>query len=349
MSSVPLTKLNTYRLLGRSGLRVSPLCLGTMTFGEEWGWGASKEDSKSMFDMYCDHGGNFIDTANFYTNGTSETLLGEFIAPKRDRFVIATKYTLSMHRDDPNAGGNSRKNLVQSLDESLKRLKTNYIDLYWVHMWDQLTPVEEVVRALDDQVRLGKIRYIGFSDAPAWKVSQAQTIALLRSWTPFVGLQVEYNLIERTVERELVPMALELGLGITPWSPLAGGLLSGKYGSAKAAPSADAAKRDMSKKLVPRNLEIADTLIKVAKQEQRSAAQVGLNWLLQRSGVTSVIIGARKPEQIQDNLEALTFTLSQGSMAELDKVSAIELGFPGRFLASDHVQDFMTGGTTIIR
>ena len=302
MSAAPLTKLNTYRLLGRSGLRVSPLCLGTMTFGEEWGWGASKDECSGMFDLFCDQGGNFIDTANFYQNGTMEMMLGEFIAPKRDRLVIATKYNINMHRGDPNAGGNSRKNLVQSLEESLKRLRTSYIDLFWVHMWDALTPIEEVMRALDDQVRLGKIRYVGFSDAPAWKVAQAQTIAQLRGWTPFIGLQIEYNLIERTVERELVPMALEFGLGITPWSPLSGGLLSGKYGSKKSTPPADTAKRDMSKKLIPRNLEITDALSKIAQKENRSPAQVALNLLLQRPCRRSIMLGARKTEQREENL-----------------------------------------------
>jgi aryl-alcohol dehydrogenase-like predicted oxidoreductase len=196
-----------YKLLGKSGLRVSELALGTMTFGEEWGWGASKEESRHIFEAYVAAGGNFIDTANRYTEGTSEKFVGEFVAPERDKFVVATKYTLFMRRNDPNAAGNQRKNMVQSLEASLKRLGTDYVDLYWVHAWDFMTPVEEVLRALDDMVRAGKILYVGISDTPAWVVSQANMLAELRGWTRFVGLQLPYSLIERTPERELLPMA----------------------------------------------------------------------------------------------------------------------------------------------
>ena len=218
-----------YKLLGNSGLRVSELCLGTMTFGEDWGWGASKEDSRALFDAYREAGGNFIDTANFYTGGTSERFVGEFIASERDRFVVATKYTLTMRPGDPNASGNHRKNMIQSVEASLRRLGTDYIDLYWLHAWDYLTPVEEVMRGLDDLVRAGKVLYVGVSDTPAWIVSQANTLAALRGWTPFVGLQIEYSLIERTVERELLPMAEAFGLTILAWSPLGSGVLTGKY------------------------------------------------------------------------------------------------------------------------
>src|ERR671931_812582 len=218
-----------YYLLGKSGLRVSEICIGAMTFGEEWGWGASKQDSRRVFDAYVDAGGNFIDTANKYTDGTSEKHVGEFIASDRDRFVLATKYTSNARRGDPNAGGNHRKNMIQSLEASLKRLNTDYIDLYWVHAWDPLTPIDEMMRALDDMVRAGKILYIGVSDAPAWIVSQANTLANLKGWTEFTGLQIEYSLIERTPERELLPMADALNIGVTAWSPLGGGVLTGKY------------------------------------------------------------------------------------------------------------------------
>jgi aryl-alcohol dehydrogenase-like predicted oxidoreductase len=218
-----------YYLLGKSGLRVSEFCLGTMTFGEEWGWGSSKEESHKIFNAYVEAGGNFIDTANKYTEGTSEKYIGEFISSDRDRFVLATKYTSNTRRGDPNAGGNHRKNMVQSLEASLRRLNTDYIDLYWVHAWDPLTPVEELMRALDDMVKAGKILYAGISDAPAWIVSQANTIANSRGWTEFSGLQIEYSLIERTPERELLPMANSLDIGVTAWSPLGNGILTGKY------------------------------------------------------------------------------------------------------------------------
>jgi aryl-alcohol dehydrogenase-like predicted oxidoreductase len=218
-----------YYLLGKSGLRVSEICLGTMTFGEEWGWGAPKEESRKIFDAYVDAGGNFIDTANVYTDGTSERYVGDFISTDRDRFVVATKYTSNTRVGDPNAGGNHRKSLVQSLEASLRRLNTDYIDLFWVHAWDPMTPIEEMMRALDDMVKSGKILYIGISNAPSWIVSQANILASLKGWTEFVGMQVEYSLIERTSERELLPMANALDIGITAWSPLGSGVLTGKY------------------------------------------------------------------------------------------------------------------------
>ena len=216
-----------YQLLGKSGLRVSELCLGTMTFGQDWGWGAARDEARKIYDTFREAGGNFIDTANVYTNVTSETFLGEFLAGQREAVVMATKYTNAAPSADPNAAGNQRKSMVQSLEASLRRLKTDYIDLYWLHVWDQITPVEEVMRAFDDLVRQGKVLYAGVSDAPAWWIAQANTIASLRGWTPFVGLQIEYSLIERTVERELLPMAKAFGLTLTAWSPLCGGLLTG--------------------------------------------------------------------------------------------------------------------------
>src|ERR1700692_3362951 len=218
-----------YRLLGKSGLRVSEASLGTMTFGDEWGWGSPKAEAQKVYETYREAGGNFIDTANFYTNGTSEKFLGEFMQGHRESVVLATKYSNAAPGNDPNAAGNHRKSMMQALDASLKRLQTDYIDLYWVHIWAGITPVEEVMRGLDDMVRQGKILYVGISDAPAWWIAQANTLAELRAWTQFVGLQIEYSLIERTVERELIPMAKALNVGVVAWSPLAGGVLTGKY------------------------------------------------------------------------------------------------------------------------
>jgi aryl-alcohol dehydrogenase-like predicted oxidoreductase len=333
-----------YKLLGNSGLRVSELCLGTMTFGTEWNFGSDKKESRQVFDAFVERGGNFLDTANRYTDGTSETMLGEFLGERRDRFVVATKFTLNMRRGDPNAGGNHRKNLMQSLDASLKRLRTDYIDLYWVHAWDMLTPVEELVRALDDVVRAGKVRYVGVSDFPAWLVAQANTLAALRGWTPFVGLQIEYSLIERTVERELIPMAQHLGLGITPWSPLAGGLLTGKY----ARPDNDATpgrKEWTEERLTERNVAIVKEVQAVAQQIGRSPAQVALNWLTRQPQVVAPIIGARTVKQLDDNFGCLDFTLSPEQMNRLDEVSKIDLGFPMAFLQRDRLLDIIHGGT----
>ena len=243
-----------YRLLGNSGLRVSEAALGTMTFGDDWGWGAAKDEARKVYDAFREAGGNFIDTANLYTNGTSESFLGEFIQGHRQSLVMATKYSLATPGTDPNAAGNQRKNMVQAVEASLKRLQTDYIDLYWVHMWDQMTPVEEVMRALDDLVRAGKVLYTGISDAPAWWIAQANTLAHLRGWSPFIGLQIEYSLIERTVERELIPMAEALNIGVTAWSPLAGGVLTGKYhGHASSEASAEPGRmnNDMAKDFMP--------------------------------------------------------------------------------------------------
>src|SRR5260221_3590901 len=218
-----------YRLLGKSGLRVSEASLGTMPFGDEGGWGSPKAEAQKVYETYREAGGNFIDTANFYTGGTSEKFVGEFIKDHRDSVVLATKYSNAAPGNDPNAAGNHRKSMMQALDASLKRLQTDYIDLYWVHIWDGITPGEEVMRGLDDIVRQGKVLYVGISDAPGWWVAQANTLAELRGWTEFIGLQIEYSLMERTVERELVPMARALNLGVLAWSPLARGVLTGKY------------------------------------------------------------------------------------------------------------------------
>jgi aryl-alcohol dehydrogenase-like predicted oxidoreductase len=331
-----------YQLLGKSGLRVSELCLGTMTFGEEWGWGSNKDESKAVFDAYIEVGGNFLDTADGYTNGTSEKMVGEFIRGRRDEFVVATKFSFNQRRGDPNAGGNHRKNMTQALHGSLKRLGTDYIDLYWMHAWDELTPIEEVMRAFDDFVRAGKVLYIGISDAPAWWVARANTIAELRGWTQFVGLQVEYNLIERTPERELLPMAETFGMTLTPWSPLASGWLTGKYiGKAKEERRLD--KTPQFARRNERSEAIAKTVVQIAKAAGKSSAQVALNWLRARKN-TIPIIGARKVEQLKDNLNCVKWSLNAKQLAELNEVSAIESGFPRDFLDKPFVHDYLHGG-----
>ncbi len=335
-----------YKLLGKSGLRVSELCLGTMTFGEDWGWGSSKDESRGVLDAFLEAGGNFIDTANVYTNGTSETLLGEFLEGRRDSAVLATKYTNAMPGADPNAGGNHRKNMMKSVEASLKRLRTDYIDLYWLHIWDRMTPLEEVMRAFDDLVSQGKILHAGVSDMAGWAVARANTLAEWRGWAPFIGLQVEYSLIERTVERELLPMAESLGLGVTAWSPLAGGVLTGKYASGKAA--ADSRMNsEMMKDFAPaheRQEPIVAEVQKIALEVGRSPAQVSLAWLRQRPMPIIPIIGARRLEQFRDNLACLDLNLGAEQLARLDEVSRIVLGFPHDFYANGMVKALVSGG-----
>ena len=334
-----------YRLLGKSGLRVSELCLGTMTFGQDWGWGAARDEARKIYDTFREAGGNFIDTANVYTNGTSETFLGEFLAGQREAVVLATKFTNAVPSADPNAAGNQRKSMVQSLEASLRRLKTDYIDLYWLHVWDQITPVEEVVRAFDDLVRQGKVLYTGVSDAPAWWIAQANTIASLRGWTPFVGLQIEYSLIERTVERELLPMAKAFGLTVTAWSPLSGGLLTGKYVAGQASDGRFASKE--MQQFLPeqeRATRILASADQVSKQTGRSKAQVALAWLRHREVPVIPIIGARRIGQLEDNLESLTLALDSAQVRLLDTASDIQLGFPHDFYRQEMVRGFVYGG-----
>jgi len=331
-----------YKLLGKSGLRVSEISLGTMTFGEEWGWGANKEESRNIFDDYADAGGNFIDTANRYTEGTSEKYVGEFIADDREDFVVATKYSLYNKRENVNAGGNHRKNMIQSVEGSLKRLNTDYIDLLWLHVWDFLTPVEEVMRGLDDLVRAGKVLYLGISDSPAWIVSQANTMADLRGWTSFVGLQIEYSLIERTPERDLIPMAKAFDMTVTPWSTLAGGVLTGKYlenEEAEGRVSANSERRN------DRNTRITKEVVAIAKELDVPPATVAISWTMQKDFQSIPIIGARKLSQLQDSLRCLRFELPEMYMKRLDEVSKIELGFPHDFLNTDGVKDVIFGGT----
>ena len=332
-----------YKLLGNSGLRVSELCLGTMTFGEDWGWGADKEESRAVFQAFAEAGGNFLDTANIYTNGTSETLVGEFVKGDREKWVIATKYSLNTRPGDVNACGNHRKNLFQAVEASLKRLGTDYIDLLWLHIWDSLTPMEEVMRAFDDLVRMGKVLYIGISDSPAWIVSQANTLATLRGWTPFIGLQIEYSLKERTPERELLPMAKALNIGVTAWSPLGGGVLTGKYNQPNPV-DGRLSMTDQPFQIFDRDLKIAETVLEIAREIGKSPAQVALNWLRNRPNSVIPIIGARKLSQLQDNLACVDFNLTGEQLQRLDNISAISLGFPHELLASQFVRDILLGG-----
>jgi aryl-alcohol dehydrogenase-like predicted oxidoreductase len=330
-----------YKLFGRSGLRVSELALGTMTFGEGWGWGASKEESGRIFTRYAEGGGNFIDTAINYTDGTSEEYVGEFSASDRAHFVIATKYSLSTRKDDPNAGGNQPKNLVQSLETSLRRLRTDYLDLLWLHMWDFTTAVDEVARAMDDVVRAGKVLHVGFSDTPAWVVSQAATIADLRGWARPVAIQLPYGLADRDGERDLLPMAKAFGMAVTAWGVLAGGVLTGKYEKRGGGPRRYSGKQDA------REVSLGREAVAVADEARCSPAQVALNWVRQRQGLGTIIpiVGARTEPQLKENLASLDFELSQEQMARLDEASAIQLGFPHAFLGSDHVRGLIFGET----
>jgi aryl-alcohol dehydrogenase-like predicted oxidoreductase len=324
-----------YKLLGRTGLRVSELCLGAMTFGDEsgGGGGASKEESRRIFDAYVEAGGNFVDTANNYMGGNSERCVGELVAHDRDRFVVATKYTAPTRAGDPNSGGNHRKALIQSLDASLKRLRTDYIDLYWIHLWEFMTPVEEVMRALDDAVRAGKVLYVGISDAPAWVVSQANTHADLRGWTPFAGVQIEYSLIQRTVERELVPMAKALDLAVLAWGPLGRGLLTGKYAADGSTGAEHARLSAGDARLSERNLGIAAVVSEVAEELAARPAQVSLAWLRARPGVVIPIVGARTATQLEESLGCLDLELPEDTLRRLDEASRVSLGFPHDFLA----------------
>jgi aryl-alcohol dehydrogenase-like predicted oxidoreductase len=340
--------LTDYITLGRSGLRVSPFCLGAMTFGEDWGWGSSVAESEAIIARFMERGGNFIDTANVYTKGHSERIIGDYVGrdrARRDRVVIATKFFGNLFPGDPNGGGASRKTIVSSCEQSLRRLQTDYIDLYWMHCWDRFTPVDETMRALDDLVASGKVRYIGFSDTPAWKVSQAQTIAHLRGWSPLVALQIEYSLLERTVEGELIPMAREMGLGVTPWSPLKSGVLSGKYTRENAASvKADRGER-VTQNLGEKVYAVIDELIAIGKELGTSPASVALAWVQGRPGVASTIIGARRMDQLDQNLAALDVTLSRDQVGRLDKLSKPTLGFPMQFL--NVASMFSQGGTTV--
>jgi aryl-alcohol dehydrogenase-like predicted oxidoreductase len=341
--------LNHYVTLGNSGLRVSPLCLGTMTFGMEWGWGSTEEESHNILNHFFEKGGNFIDTANVYTKGHSELIIGNWLHKnncRRDQAVIATKFFGTLYPGDPNAGGANRKAIIAACDASLRRLQTDYIDLYWMHCWDYHTPIEETMAALDDLVRQGKLRYIGFSDTPAWKVTQAQMIAKFRGWAPLIALQIEYSLLERTVEGDLIPMAKEMGLGVTPWSPLKYGILTGKY-TRENRDKVEAGRGEwvMGHLRKESTYEVIDVLLKVAKEVKVSPAKVALAWLQAKSGVTSSIIGARTMEQLDDNLGALDVVLSPAQIELLDKITAPTLNFPADFIKNSG--PFRSAETTI--
>jgi aryl-alcohol dehydrogenase-like predicted oxidoreductase len=327
-----------YTLLGRSGLRVSEVALGTMTFGDAWGWGASKDECSRIFDAFVEAGGNFVDTASNYTDGQSEEIVGGLVASDRDHFVVATKYTLSSRPEDPNAGGNQRKNLVRTLETSLRRLRTDYVDLLWLHMWDGMTPVEEVVRALDDLVASGKVLYVGISDTPAWVVSRAVTLAEQRGWAPFVAVQAPYYLQDRDVERDLLPMASSLGLTLTPWGMLEGGALTGKY-----LDEDDAPRRYDG--VGPRANAIAREVIAVAEEVGATPAQVAIAWVRAQPWHTVPIVGARSAAQLRDNLGALEVELGDEQLARLSGATEFRTGFPREFLESEHVRGLIFGET----
>jgi aryl-alcohol dehydrogenase-like predicted oxidoreductase len=319
-----------YRLFGASGLRVSELFLGAMTFGEQGGVGAAPEECQRIVDTYADAGGNVIDTAINYRDGASEEILGEVLTGRRDRFVLATKYTVSRDRDDPNAAGNHRKNLRLSLETSLRRLRTSYIDIYWVHMWDRHTPPEETMRALDDEVRAGKILYVGISDTPAWLIARANTLAHWRGWTAFTGLQVPYSLLQRDIERELLPMAETLGMTVAAWSPLAGGILSGKFSSIT--PAGPGTRIDPAT-LTEHQRTVAASVQAVAGELGATAAQVAIAWTRARSPAIHPIIGARRADQLLDNLRAADLELPHEAVAQLDRATELDLGFPSTFIS----------------
>lgn len=327
-----------YRLLGRSGLRVSEAALGTMTFGEAWGWGASAEESRRIFDAYVEAGGNFVDTACNYTDGQSEELVGAFVEPDREHFVVATKYTLTSRKDDPNAGGNHRKNLVQTLERSLRRLRTEYVDLLWLHMWDGTTPVEEVVRAFDDLVSAGKVLYVGISDTPAWVVSQAVTLAELRGWSRFVAVQAPYSIGSRDAERELLPMARALDLTFTPWGILSGGALTGKYLEDSEGPRRYDA-------VGPRTNGIAREVAAVAEEIDATPAQVATAWMRAQPWHLVPILGARTEAQLRENILGLDLELSAEHLDRLAGAGDFALGFPRDFLEDDEVHELIFGST----
>jgi len=319
-----------YRLLGQTGLRVSELFLGAMTFGDPETVGASPEECRLMLDAYAEVGGNVVDTASNYRGGASEMIVGELLEGRRDGFVVSTKYTASRNPSDPNAAGNHRKNLRLSLETSLRRLRTDYVDIYWVHLWDAHTPIEETVRALDDAVRAGKVLYIGISDAPAWVVARANTLAELKGWTAFAGLQVPYSLLQRDIERELLPMAESFGMTIAAWSPLAGGILSGKFTRPEGPESGT---RLSAASIADHDLAVARVVHDVAGEIGASASQVAIAWTMVRSTAVHPIIGARRLDQLLDNLGALDCQLPAEAVSRLEQATGFLPGFPGDFIA----------------
>ncbi|MER6007384.1 aldo/keto reductase [Nonomuraea angiospora] len=318
-----------YRLLGNTGLRVSELFLGAMTFGEQGGVGAPIEECRRMLDLYADAGGNVVDTAINYRGGASEAIVGELLEGRRDRFVLSTKYTVSRDGADPNAAGNHRKNLRLSLETSLRRLRTDYVDIYWVHLWDRYTPIEETMRGLDEAVRSGKVLYVGISDAPAWVVSRANTVAEFRGWAPFAGLQVPYSLLQRDIERELLPMAESYGMSVAAWSPLAGGILSGKFTRGTVQPGTRVAADSVSE----HDHAVARAVQEVADSLGASSSQVAIAWTRARSRAVLPIVGARTVEQLADNLGVVDVDLPEDAVRRLDEATGFTLGFPADFIA----------------
>ena len=329
-------KLDGYRTLGRSGLRVSPFSLGAMTFGTERGWGSTEQDARGVFDRYVERGGNFFDTADIYTNGTSEKMLGKFVSASggRDRAVIASKFTMSADHDNPNAGGNGRKNIYRALEGSLKRLETDYIDMYWLHAWDMVTPGEEVLATLNDLVSEGKIRYFGLSDTPAWYAARMGTLAQAHCRHGPIALQLSYSLLERNIEREHVPASAEMGWGICAWSPLQGGLLSGKYRKEERSPDWRLELQKDNPILTrsgPRLPRIIDETVRLADETGVTPAQLALRWASERPGITSLIMGARTLAQLDENLDALHISVPDSVIKQLDEISVIELVQPYTF------------------
>jgi len=329
-----------YKLLGRSGLKVSELCLGTMGFGTEGGWGADKETSFAIMDGFADAGGNFIDSANIYKLGTSEKIIGEYISNHdRDYFVLATKYTLKDNSTNPNASGNNRKNMMRSVEDSLKRLQTDFIDVLYLHIWDDLTPVDEVLRGLDDLIKQGKVNYAAISDTPAWVVSKGNTLAELMGWSQFIALQVEYSLIARTPERELIPMAKHFGMTVTPWAPLGGGVLTGKYLRGE-----QGRIKPESKRLDDRSTKIAEAVVAIAEELSVSPGNVALKWTMEQGFSSIPVVGATKVSQLADNLKTVSVQLNSEHIKKLNEASAIDLGFPGDFFNEDAVKMNTFGG-----
>lgn len=329
-----------YKLLGRSGLKVSELCLGTMGFGTATPWGVDKAASFSIMEAFGNAGGNFLDTANRYQDGMSEEIVGAFINQHdRDYWVVATKYSLYDNQTNPNASGNNRKNMMRSVEQSLKRLNTDFIDVLYLHIWDALTPMDEVLRGLDDLVRQGKVNYIAISDTPAWMVSKGQTMAELMGWSQFVALQVEYSLLQRTPERDLIPMAKHFGLTVTPWAPLAGGALTGKY-----LRNDPGRIKEGSKRLNEQAVTITKEVMAIAEETGTTPGQVALAWTMQQGFSSIPIVGATKLSQMQDNLGVIGLQLSKEHLQRLDAISKIELGFPGEFYQEDGVKLANFGG-----
>jgi aryl-alcohol dehydrogenase-like predicted oxidoreductase len=329
-----------YKLLGRSGLKVSELCLGTMGFGTEAGWGADKETSFAILDAYAEAGGNFLDTANVYKLGTGEKIIGEYLTNHdRDQFVVATKYTLKDNTTNANASGNNRKNMMRSVEQSLKRLQTDFLDVLYLHIWDNITPIDEVLRGLDDLIRQGKVNYAAISDTPAWVVAKGNTLAELMGWSQFIALQIEYSLIQRTPERELIPMARHFGMTVTPWAPLGGGALTGKYlrgESGRVKPESNRRDKD-SERITREVMAVADELGVLP-------AHVALAWTTHQGFSCIPVVGATKVDQLKENLKAVDFTLGFEHLERLQQVSKISLGFPGDFFNEENVKLNSFGG-----